>query len=39
VLTNNPGSLEVEKAYLATYRRWLEDLVRANSWRALAADE
>jgi arylsulfatase A-like enzyme len=39
VLTNNPGSLEVEKAYLATYRRWLEDLVRANSSRALAADD
>ena len=36
VLTNNPGSLEVEKAYLATYRRWLEDLVRANSSQSVA---
>jgi arylsulfatase A-like enzyme len=28
VLTENPGSLEVETAYLAVYRKWLEDLVR-----------
>ena len=31
VLTDNPGSIEVEKAYLATYRRWLEDLVRGHA--------
>jgi arylsulfatase A-like enzyme len=28
VLTDNPGSVEVEKAYLEPYRRWLEDLVQ-----------
>ncbi len=28
VLAENPGSAEVEKAYLAPYRRWLEDLVQ-----------
>jgi arylsulfatase A-like enzyme len=28
VLTANSGSIEVEKAYLANYRSWLEDLVR-----------
>jgi arylsulfatase A-like enzyme len=27
VLTENPGSVEVEKAYLETYRKWLETLV------------
>ena len=31
VLTDNPGSSEVEKAYLTSYRQWLEELVRANS--------
>ena len=28
VLTENPGSIEVEKAYLETYRQWLEALVQ-----------
>ena len=28
VLTNNPGSAEVEKAYLEPYRNWLESLVQ-----------
>jgi arylsulfatase A-like enzyme len=28
VLTDNPGSVEVEKAYLEPYRKWLEDLVQ-----------
>jgi len=28
VLTDNPGSVEVEKAYLETYREWLEALVQ-----------
>ena len=27
VLTDNPGSIEVEKAYLKAYRQWLKDLV------------
>ncbi len=31
VLTNNPGSAEVEKAYLETYRKWLEALVQDRS--------
>jgi hypothetical protein len=39
VLSSNPGSSEVEKSYLATYRRWLEDLVQASSSRVLAADD
>jgi len=38
-LTNNPGSVELEEAYLATYRRWLEDLVQGNSSRPLAAGD
>ena len=29
VLTENPGSVEVEKAYLEPYRKWLKDLVEA----------
>ena len=28
VLADNPGSVEVEKAYLETYREWLETLVQ-----------
>src|SRR5262249_56481863 len=28
VLTDNPGSAEVEKAYLEPYRKWLEELVQ-----------
>ncbi len=28
VLTDQPGSSEVENAYLATYRKWLEELVQ-----------
>ena len=28
VLTENPGSVEVERAYLEPYREWLEDLVQ-----------
>ena len=31
VLTDNPGSAEVEKAYLEPYRKWLEDLVQDRS--------
>jgi hypothetical protein len=31
VLTDNPGSAEVEKAYLESYRKWLEDLVQDRS--------
>ena len=31
VLTDNPGSVEVEKAYLEPYRKWLEDLVQGPS--------
>jgi hypothetical protein len=31
VLSDNPGSSEVENAYLANYRQWLADLVRAES--------
>ena len=31
VLTDNPGSVEVEKAYLEPYRKWLEDLVQDRS--------
>ena len=30
VLTENPGSIEVEKAYLEPYRQWLEALVRGH---------
>jgi arylsulfatase A-like enzyme len=29
VLTDNPGSVEVEKAYLEPYRKWLEALVQS----------
>jgi hypothetical protein len=35
VLNDNPGSVEVEKAYLANYRRWLEELVHGDSAQAL----
>ena len=31
VLTDNPGSAEVEKAYLEPYRKWLEALVQDRS--------
>jgi arylsulfatase A-like enzyme len=31
VLTDNPGSAEVEKAYLEPFRKWLEDLVQDRS--------
>jgi arylsulfatase A-like enzyme len=31
VLIDNPGSAEVEKAYLASYRKWLEALVQDRS--------
>jgi hypothetical protein len=33
VLTDNPGSAEVEKAYLESYRKWLEALVQDRSER------
>ena len=39
VLTDNPGSSEVEKAYLATYRKWLEDLVQEDSSLPVAAGD
>ena len=29
VLTANPGSVEVERAYLEPYRKWLEALVQS----------
>ncbi len=31
VLTDNPGSIEVENAYLKPYRQWLNSLVQASS--------
>jgi arylsulfatase A-like enzyme len=31
VLTDNPGSIEVENAYLKLYRQWLDSLVQASS--------
>ena len=31
VLTDNPGSIEVENAYLKPYRQWLKSLVQASS--------
>jgi hypothetical protein len=31
VLTANRGSVEVEKAYLEPYRKWLESLVQDRS--------
>ncbi len=39
VLTANPGSIEVEKAYMATYRQWLEEIVRVDSSPPLATDD
>ncbi len=33
VLIDNPGSAEVERAYLAVYRSWLEDLVMKSEIR------
>jgi arylsulfatase A-like enzyme len=37
VLTKNPGSPEVEKAYLSKFRSQLEDLVRRNTPQSVAA--
>jgi hypothetical protein len=37
VLTDDHGSLEIEKAYLAAYPNSLEDLVKASPLRPLAA--
>ncbi len=31
VLTDNPGSIEVENAYLKSYRQWLQSLVQQHS--------
>ena len=31
VLTDNPGSIEVENAYLKPFRQWLKSLVQADS--------
>ena len=39
VLTDNPGTAEVEKAYLANCRSWLEDLVRGNSTQSVAVGD
>ncbi len=40
MLTDNPGSVEVEETYLKSYRRWLEDLVHnANPTIAISAAE
>ena len=39
VLNDSPGSAEVEKAYLANYRRWLEELVRGTSSQSVAAGD
>ncbi len=36
VLKDNPGSSEVENAYLTTYRSWLEDLVHEHPNRSIA---
>jgi hypothetical protein len=33
VLTHNPGSVEVERAYLEPYRKWLEVLVQGPAER------
>ena len=30
-LTDNPGSIEVENAYLKPYRQWLKSLVQTSS--------
>ena len=37
VLSGQPASSEVEKAYLAGYRSWLEELVRARPTQSLAS--
>jgi hypothetical protein len=39
VLSDNPGSTEVEQAYLAAYRRWLEELVQADFAQPIAAGD
>jgi hypothetical protein len=31
VLTENPGSIEVENAYLKPYRQWLKSLVQTDT--------
>ena len=31
VLTDNPGSIEVEKTYLEPYRQWLKALIQESS--------
>src|SRR5262249_6007787 len=38
VLPDNPGSSEVEQAYLAPYRRWLEDVVHGSYAHPIAAN-
>ncbi len=37
VLTDNPGSIEVENAYLEPYRQWLKALIQESSPRRVAA--
>jgi hypothetical protein len=37
VLTGHPGSPEVEKAYLANYRDWLEEIVHKRPTQSVAA--
>jgi hypothetical protein len=37
VLTGSLGSLEVERAYLANFRKWLEELVQGTSAQSLTA--
>jgi hypothetical protein len=37
VLSSQPGSSEVENAYLGGYRSWLEELVRAGPTQSLAS--
>jgi arylsulfatase A-like enzyme len=39
VLNDYPGSVEVEKAYLANYRKWLEDVIGGNSSQSVAAGD
>jgi hypothetical protein len=37
LLIENPGTAEVEKAYLADYRRWLQELVGGKTSASLTA--
>ena len=37
VLTDNPGSIEVEKAYLEAYRQGLKALIQESSPQQVAA--